>query len=76
MSFSKELEQLLMEVADICDSGEYLDMKAGADHRYDGNSYGEGLHVAYQNFLATEEGKEWYENAIDENHNAVFGDSE
>lgn len=62
-----ELCKLLEEVADICDSGVCFDMKSGADHRYDGNSYGQGLMVAYQNFLATEQGEKWYTGAMAQN---------
>lgn len=74
MKYSYELHNLLQEVADICDSGQCFDMKSGASERYDGNTYGEGLHTAYQKFLATEEGGKWYEEAIAENHAALFGD--
>jgi hypothetical protein len=74
MKMSNELQRLLEEVADICDSGQCFDMKNGADSRYDGNSHGEGLLVAYQSFLATEEGGKWYEDSVEENHRAIYGD--
>ena len=76
MNLSTELRRLLEEVADICDSGACYDMKSGADHRYDGNTYGEGLQAAYQGFIATEEGSQWYDDTVDENHKAVYGDDE
>lgn len=76
MKFSSELRNLLEEVADICDGGQCYDMKSGADTRYDGNTYGEGLMAAYQKFLATPEGEAWYENAVEENHKAIYGDGE
>lgn len=76
MKFSNELQKLLEEVGDICDGGQWHDLKDGADHRYDGNSYGEGLFTAFQNFIATEEGGRWYEESVEANHQAVFGDGE
>lgn len=72
-NFSNELQRLLEEVADICDSGQYLNMRDGADTRYDGNSYGEGLLTAYQGFLGTKEGEEWYGETVEGNHRALFG---
>lgn len=76
MRYSNELQSLLQEIADICDSGQCFDMKSGAEHRYDGQSYGEGLLTAYQNFLGTAEGGRWYEEAVEENHKAIYGDGE
>ena len=76
MTFSRELQQLLEEVADICDGGQWLGMKDGADTRYDGKSYGEGLLTAYQNFIHTKEGEKWYEDAIEANYQAVYGEED
>lgn len=76
MKFSKELQSLLEEVADICDGGHYLDLDKGADTRYDGSTYGEGLLHAYQKFLLTKEGERWYEDAVAENHKTVLGSGE
>lgn len=76
MSYSNELEQLLMEVADICDGGQHHYMKDGADIRHDGKTYGEGLFTAYQNFISTDEGGKWYDDAVEENHKMLFGDGE
>lgn len=76
MNLSTELRRLLEEVADICDGGQWCDMKDGADHRYDGNSYGEGLFTAFQNFIHTEEGAKWYNDSVETNHRAVFGNGE
>lgn len=76
MRYSNELQALLQEVADICDSGQCFDMKSGADDRYDGKSYGEGLLTAYHSFLDTAEGSKWYEEAVEENYKAVYGDGE
>lgn len=73
MKYSRELHNLLQEVADICDGGQCFDMKSGADERYDGITYGEGLLTAYQKFLATDEGERWYEEAVANNHAALFG---